>query len=375
MGRVGHWIQDDANIFPWPSTVVNFSDRFILELGEGTFGGGYNPVLVGPRFPSGFGGGVLFGLDKTHHLGFYASANDRANGGGIVDPFFPSGLSLDDFITFFYGYDSGSDTDFGLNFNLGSSRNETTAPESQRAKQSVGRKGIQGGVTHQLGKDKSIDMAFGFQTTSITDEGPDSTGTHVTFTEDNGFNTLTIRARMFWDYFEKVQFVPFVEYRRENKGVKEDVSGDGRNDEVKEKNAMFNVAIGTNYFPHDRFHIILVGGILLMKSESTIEGSISGERILEHLPYIKGGIETEIRDWLDFRAGVEKQIVMEDIIPFTTANKMTSSRFQGYLGAGLHISGLTIDMQLNPNLFYNGPNFISGASEAMNHRVSLVYPW
>jgi len=116
MGRVGHWVSDDSNIFPWPWTVVNFSDRFLLEFGEGSFGGGYNPVLVGLTFPIGFGGGALFAIKETHHLGFYVSGNDRRNGGGIVDEFFPSGLSLDDFATFFYGHNM-ENLDVGLNLN------------------------------------------------------------------------------------------------------------------------------------------------------------------------------------------------------------------------------------------------------------------
>lgn len=375
MGRVDHWVQDDANIFPWPSTIPRFSDRFLFEVGEGVFTGGYNPVLIGPTFPTGMGGGVLFGLNDTHHLGFFVAANDRADGGGIVDPFFPTGLNLDDFLTLFYGYGSGGDTDIGLNFNVGSSQSETTAPADQVAKQSVGRKDIQGGVTHRLAEDKSIDMAFGFQTTSITDEGPDSTGTHVTFIEDDGFNTITVRARMFWDYTEHFQFIPYIEFARESKGVKQDVDGDGENDAVKEKNTITDMAIGTNYSPHERVQIIFVGGVLLMKSKTTVKDEDTGERVLNHLPYIKGGIEAGIRDWLDLRLGVEKQLVRENIFPTATFDTMVSSRFQGYFGAGLHIGGWTFDMQINPNIFNNGPYFMSGVAETMNHRVTLVRPW
>ena len=43
--------------------------------------------------------------------------------------------------------------------------------------------------------------------------------------------------------------------------------------------------------------------------------------------------------------------------------------------AGFHLAGWTLDMQVNPDLFFEGPNVMSGASDTMNHRVSLFRAW
>jgi len=155
-------------------------------------------------------------------------------------------------------------------------------------------------TTYRFDGGNSYDLVLGYQKTSITDEGPDSTGTRTTFTEDDGFNTLSIRGRMFWNYTETVQFVPYVEFARESRGVLRDVNDDGENDEVKEKSILFDLALGADYSPHEKVLIILVGGVHIVDSKTTVQGEDAGETGLERLPYVKGGIEAEIRDWFSW---------------------------------------------------------------------------
>ena len=124
MGRVGNWVYDDQNIFAWPSTVVGFSNRFFLELGEDDLANAPYDPSVGPGFPAGFGGGALYGLNDVHHISFFVTGNDRSNYGGIHDAYFPidpaTGLpmTIDEFTTLFYGY-GADDFDFGASVNLG----------------------------------------------------------------------------------------------------------------------------------------------------------------------------------------------------------------------------------------------------------------
>jgi hypothetical protein len=379
MGNVDHFVYDDSNILFWPSTVVGFSDRFIFDLGEGVFTGGYNPSLIGPRFPAGITGGALFGLNDRNHLGLLVTANDRTNGGGITDPFFPGGLALDDFVTVFYGY-GGGNVDFGASLNFGGSRTETTAPAASVAKQSVGRFGIQGGITYWMEQDNSFDLAFQFENTSITDEAADGQGNVQTIAENDGFNTVAIRARMFWNYTDDVQFVPFFELEKANRGVKWDTAADTDTDLETDKSetTTLDLALGVNHFPNEQVQLILVGGVRFMSTDMTSQGEDAGESNLHHIPYIKAGIDTELRDWLDIRAGVEKQLVGADTKGAgegATEAETGSTAFQGYIGSGIHLGDWTIETQINPDIFFNGPNFISGNREALNHRVSLVRTW
>jgi hypothetical protein len=378
MGRVDSWVYDDGNIFAWPSTVVGFSNRFYLELGEDNLANATYDPAVGPAFPNGFGGGGLFDLNNVHHLGFFVSGNDRSNGGGVSDPYFPldpvTGLpmAIDEFTTLFYGY-GGTDFDFGASVNLGRSRNEQTAPDPQKNKQSVGRFGLQGGVTYWMSNDNSMDITLEFNKTSITDE--DVSGT---IAKDDGFQTIAIRARMFWNYTDEVQFVPFLEFRKDDRGVNWDSDFDGQNEVDKTETTTVDLAMGVNQFPNERVQIVVVGGLRFSSMDSTYQGNKITSNSSDYIPYIKGGIDTELRSWLDLRGGVEKQLIGSDSKAEGTnapETQGTTTSFQGYLGAGIHLGDWTIDTQVDPNIFFDGPNFISGTTNHLNTRVSLVRPW
>ena len=374
MGRVDNWVYDDGNIFSWPSTVVGFSDRFYLELGEDDEANVTYDPSEGPAFPNGFGGGALYGINDYHHVGFFVNANDRVNGGGVADDYFPDDLRLDDFATLFYGYGAEA-VDFGASFNLGKSRNEQTAPENQKSKQSVGRIGVQGGITYWMEDDNSLDVAFEYTKTSITDA--DANGTNA---EDDGYNSITARARLLWNYTDDVQFVPFVEFEKDNRGVKWDTAADVDTDPEtdKEENTTIDLALGINNFPTEQLQLVFVGGVRLMSTDVTSQGEKIQENSSRHVPYLKGGIDADLRDWLDIRAGVEKQLFSDEqkgIGANAAENQQSGAEYQGYIGAGIHLGDWTIDTQVDPHLFFDGPNFISGETTHLNTRVSIVRPW
>jgi hypothetical protein len=372
MGRVNDFVYDDANVFIYPSTITGFSNRFLFELGEGDITGGYNPAYLGPIFPSGMGGGVGFALSEVHHLGFYVTANDRSNSGGISDAFFPNDLRLDDFVSLIYGY-SAKDLDFGIGFNMGKSRIERTEPDSLVMKQAVGRMGFSGGISYWLKDDNSVDLAFDYETTSITDEQMVG-GEKTTVSEADGFNTIAFRARLFWNYSDDIQLVPYGTFAMVNRGVKRDSDADNEMESDKEETNIINAALGMNFFPDKKIQVVTAFGITMMNTDLTSQDEDAGKTGMKYLPFIKGGLDVELRDWIDFRAGVEKQLTSTKTENGVT-DETSGASFQGYLGAGFHLGDLTIDTQVNPNIFFNGPNFISGASESLNHRVSIVYPW
>jgi len=380
MGNVNNFVYDDANIFSWPSTVAGVSDRFLLELGEDAIANATYDDAVGPGFPNGFGGGALFGINEFNHLGFYVNGNDRSNGGGVADDFFPAELSLDDFVTLFYAYGS-ENVDFGASFNLGKSRNEQTVPEAAQSKESLGRMGIQGGITYWMEDDNSLDLAFEYTKTSITDEEWDAgESAVVTTAEDDGYASISARFRMFYNYTDDVQLVPFFEFSKDDRGVNWDTAADADTDHETDKTetTTIDAALGINHFPTEQLQLVVVGGIRLISTDVTVQGEKTEENSDSHIPYIKGGIDAELRDWLNIRGGVEKQLWSDEHKGLAEGADLTQhsgADFQGYIGAGIHLGDWTIDTQVDPNIFYRGPNFISGAAANLNTRVSLVRPW
>jgi hypothetical protein len=398
MGNVDNFVYDDGNIFSWPSTVPGFSDRFILELGEDVLGDeimgvtfGYNPSLIGSHFPVGMGGGALFSLNDYHHFGLFVTANDRGHNtfevgeqdgepvtediqGGIdvmdVD------MNIDDFVTIMYGY--GADNlDFGLNFNLGRSSGEDTFAEafedSIDRKTAVGMTGIGAGITYWLENDNSFDVAFEYTMTSVKVEG--EIGDNMeTLLENDGYNAFGIRARMFHNHSDELQFVPYVQFLKNNMGLKERVDEDETRSD-KDEMTVIDFALGMNYFPVENVQLVTVGGLRMVSTDRTRNDEDAGKVKDNHIPYIKAGMDAEIRSWLDFRAGVEKQLYGIEDETENVTRKEGGASFQGFVGAGFHLGNLTIDTQVNPTVFFNGPNFISGMISPLNHRVSIVYPW
>lgn len=115
----------------------HFLEPFFLELGEDdAVNAPYDPA-VGPGFPNGFGGGVFYALNNSHHVGFLVTGDDRSSNGGIRDAYFPDdpatglAMTIDDLITLFYGY-RARDFDFGINISIEQSRNEQRMPPTRK---------------------------------------------------------------------------------------------------------------------------------------------------------------------------------------------------------------------------------------------------
>jgi hypothetical protein len=239
--------------------------------------------------------------------------------------------------------------------------------------------GIQGGITLWMEDDNSVDLAFEYTKTSITHEGWDGEAV-VTEAEDDGFGTLSARFRMFYNYTDDVQFVPFFEFSKDDRGVNWDTEADADTDRETDKTeeTTIDAALGINHFPTEQLQLVVVGGIRMTSMDVTVQGEKTEENSDSHIPYLKGGIDAELRDWLDIRGGVEKQLWSDEqkgVAEGAALTQHSGADFQGYIGAGIHLGDWTIDTQVNPELFFDGPNFISGESTHMNTRVSIVRPW
>jgi len=376
MGQVGNFVYDDANIFDWPSTVVGFSDRFILELGEDAVANDTYDPMDGNTWPNGFGGGAVFNIGEVHNLGFYVNGNDRANGGGIDVDVPGLDMNIDEFMQVLYGY-GAENFDVGFNVNYGKSRDEQTAPSDAATKESASRIGAKGGITYWMEDDNSVDLAVEFNKTSIT---YDDQTTQAVEIEDDGYRTISAQARMFYNYTENLQFVPYVGFMKADWGVKQDSDANGEIASDKVESTAIDIALGINHFPTEQLQLIAAAGVVIYNEDYTSQGEDAGSAGMNQIPYIKGGIDSELRSWLDIRAGVEKQLYKDDSKGAGDAPvemEYAVADFQGYIGAGFHLGDWTVDAQLDPALFYEGPNFISGHTDTANMatRISLVRPW
>lgn len=99
------------------------------------------------------------------------------------------------------------------------------------------------------------------------------------------------------------------------------------------------------------------------------------------LPYVRMGLEAEIFEWLDFRAGLVKfirdetvSVDAEDVnVGANNRDNATSTDapfFDYFVGASVHHKGFFLDLQIDPQWFAAGPEFLSGASTGRNMLVN-----
>jgi hypothetical protein len=378
MGRVNQYILDDANVFLYPSMITRFSDRFLFDYGED----GSLPLSQqeGIRGFNGLAGGLFYGLDDYNHLGFIVNANDRSNGNGITvgAPGYTFPVTLDDFIGIFYGYDADA-LDFGLELDLSSSKNEVTEPQAQRFEDKVSRFGIRGGISYDTDGGDLFNVAVGFVNTSFTDETIGAEGP-TTIAENDGYNTIDVTARLFHKMNEEVSLVPVFEWMMDKRGVSLDTGADADTDaELDEvKTNTIRASLGADITPSERTLVVAAAGVQIQSGENTVQGDKIEDTSRDYLPFVKAGIEAEVKSWCDFRAGVEKQL-------FTTSDEFSDTTqadtdqsgadFQGFVGAGFYVADLVIDVQIDNTFLDRGPYFLSGENGNMNARVSLLYPF
>lgn len=107
-------------------------------------------------------------------------------------------------------------------------------------------------------------------------------------------------------------------------------------------------------------------------------------RTPDAFPYLKLALEARVFSWLDFRGGVVKYLRadstrVEQIDDQDTGNNRDNDFtqdlpfFDYFVGLAAHYEGFFLDMQLDPQWFKRGPEFLSGAQGNMFINGSLGY--
>lgn len=107
-------------------------------------------------------------------------------------------------------------------------------------------------------------------------------------------------------------------------------------------------------------------------------------RTPDALPYLKLALEARVFSWLDFRGGVVKYLRADSVrseaedLQNTSANRDNTQTadlpfFDYFVGVAAHYEGFFLDMQLDPQWFKRGPDFLSGSGGNMFVNGSLGY--
>jgi hypothetical protein len=133
--------------------------------------------------------------------------------------------------------------------------------------------------------------------------------------------------------------------------------------------------------------VFVVPGVGLRYAQQTLEGGGNVDRDVDRLvslPFYSVGVDVKIWDWLDFRFGASQSV---DFIRRSTTtagvtveNRASSVATNLATGLGFHLpvqeSMLSLDINVNPLFWIQGPDFISGnGSNPFGLTGAIKYDW
>ena len=349
MGDAGILVKDDANYWLFPSALVYSSNRAILELG-GTPELVCNS-LVNYGFDQWAGSTVRLSTSDLSTLGVFFS--EAAN----ISPFhaFPTGsLTADHKFDVFYGRKTmyGS---IGVHVARASGLRKSTRDPGSDSKTSATQTRVDFGFSQ-----KNVDATFGFQLSTSKTSGADLFG-----------HSYALRLRMFKPINEVLTFVPVLDFN----------IGFENKDNSEHYNALiWNLWTGAGFNYQVNEGDLLVLGLSVLRSSQSVKtertGAKTGSTVFD-LPFVFGGIESELFPWLKLRLGFQKALRRTTSTNVYSNTSVKDSRseapFAATAGLGLEYKRLTLDLSWDADFLQRGPYFISGSKGDMFNLISVSY--
>jgi hypothetical protein len=382
LGGVGNYIEDDYNIFAWPATLPSYSNTVWLSIAQARLERdwpGYTSwdSLSGPATLI----GASYGLGSEHKYGTVAMfLYDKAPGlNPVMGGVFSS--PLQNKLTLMYAYAAEK---FSLGFFVVRSdqgnTSDTPAEEDHHSYTSFG-----AGLRFDIGEKAYMDFAFDLSMGAYQDElFPIVTGvgdTVLTSISEDANMMWGAKARIFYEVNETVTLVPYVGLRKFDFSLKADTlqalflpgnTGD--------KAMMFDIGFGANVkVNEDNLLVFAIEPISWLKWEPSALPATAQEVSLDQkvIPRFFLALESDVRDWLTFRAGAHKSLVKTeykniDIGGVTLNRTDTGASFNYFMGLGFHVSDFDIDCVINNDLPLRLGYWLTGYSGAQGYPVYMV---
>lgn len=422
----GHYkaitIEDETNIFVLPSLLVRYGNLTYIDnvhqgLSNTVFGFHYsltdNMVLAiyGGRINAGTrgtgdgfaaGGNAITG-GSALGAGAQASQASLAGGGttGVTSPVTnQSAANVDYKIGLLYALNLGATARLGLMVNILGDDADVEQPTGARVDQGALLIDLAAGFGLDFAAGE-LDLSVGFEIGAFGDERdgfnqrrqtPDTLVENFAVDRHFGFR---LEARGNFDFFDQSHIVPFL---RMHVGSQE-VSNKNLPLGTVQTGAWkaFDLTIGSDIVFEPFENVFVAPGIGLRFAQQTLEGSqgpaagraTSVDRDLDRkisLPFYSIGVDVKLLSWLDFRFGAWQSVDFNraSVTQGGTTTERRSSDVVTEIKTGVGInlpvaeSTLSLDIDINPLYWVNGPDFLTGAGNTTgNFGVSgaIKYDW
>jgi len=356
LGGYGRYLEDDYNVFDWPATLPAYSNMVWIELMPYQWWANYGcpgniecwdiiPAM-GASYALGEDGGMgtisMFFHQYSEPLHpFWNTPWGTEWSQGPVN----RGTSYNKFHVM-YGYAME-----GLSFGIALTRSDDYEryEDGYEDEESAGYTTVSAGVRFDVGDAAYMDINFELGMASFAD----SNYAGYAVTEDANM-TYGIKARLFYEWNETITWVPYFGFTTYDFSAKSDDDAFADN-YWGDKGMMFEFGLGANIAVNeDNLILFAIEPFSYAKREpSAIPDGVDGDwtSTATVMPRFILGLETDIKDWLTFRAGgVHTLMKVEDKSVWMDPDGVdteTWSEFDYYMGLGFHVGDWDIDCVLN----------------------------
>ena len=347
MGGVGYFIRDNSNILYLPATLVYYSDQVIAELRTKNDDDSYT---IGGHFPVTDQGSVL-GVYLNRPITVNFPVSEIANH-----------LELERTASLFYAMKSG-DMNYGLGVSFahdGWADDDGETEDTETANYI----GIQGGISSEL-----FDVGVMVDLPRVNVEIGESEHTF----SGNGFGIL---GRYFMKQTDILEIVPVGAFYTGSGTVEYNNNSSSSENDVSTMNLSLGVSLNYNITANN---LAILGIQAFGMSKETEEDANANKMTTQTntLPGIFVGVESKISSWLTGRLGAQQlyqtyKTISEPDEGDKTEVSDQDTDFQFSFGLGIRFRSFILDASFNEGLLFDGPNFLSGTSNHMTNKISLV---
>lgn len=377
MGDVGLVLRDQSNIWLFPSTLVRYSNLAILELGGQRELIYYLPAQAGFD-PSG-GGLIGLGADGRHVIGGFVGESSERLPFAPFDPVTGQPLAMNRRMDFFYGAKNargswGAQLTYASGGYQSSSRFGGTTSNSEGGVRLIG---VALGLTQSSINNGTIDATLRYENHSFEVNNGSSVNA-----SSRGGHHLDLLSRWTKAWYTRVEMVPFLGFAIGSDGRDFGQGIGSQSEDLKQSRIL--AGTGFNFRP-DSNNVFSFGLSFLRTQEiTTTDMGSSATKLTQttwRLPFVFGGVETNLFKWLRARFGFQKSLqnvsrktrTMGLSSNSESEDKRSEGPFELTFGLGIHYRHLTVDFSLDPDYFKRGVYVLSGSEGKMFNLVTMTY--
>lgn len=348
MGGIGFYTHDNSNIFFFPGAIYRYSGQVI---GEFRIKSVKNAYTVGVNYP----------VEDKYVIGAYLNRPISVLVPSLsYAPIAFDMVTLDHTTDIFWGKPMAN-YDLGIRLSVGLDSHKQDVTTTIQNKQTAYYFALGAGLSNQ-----TTDIGVNLELPHAKAEQDTLTNTWSGF----GFG---INARKF--YGDKTKIVPLVvlSYRKSNSKFFPDANKTDFTD------VTFGLGLGINHnINEDNLLVMAIEPFGYSSSKAKVDLGTETTNSTITIPGLYMGVESKIRTWLKGRLGVAQvfQSNTSKVTPNGQPETKTTSYSTPYnvtFGLGFNFGDFVVDAGINEGLFFDGPNFISGSSNAMASRLSATY--